>query len=103
MSGLSGVAAEGGETPDFAGEAGVSFPAGWCTGGGEQVAPLPGPDTLVVSSRGEPPVLAAVFTTVSVIKLASVPHLCVSPLLVKAGVDGKEVEGRVVFAGVTTL
>ncbi len=89
MSVVSGVTAEGGETPDSAGKAEVSSFTG-CTGGGEQAAPLPRPDTVGFCSRGEPPVLAAAATAVNVVKKGSVPRVCVSPLLAKAGVDGKE-------------
>ncbi|XP_063868718.1 uncharacterized protein LOC135104907 [Scylla paramamosain] len=92
-SDVSGVAADGGETPDSAGEVGVSFPTGY-TGGEEQAAPLLGPDTVGVWSRGEPPLLVAAATTVSVVKEGSVPRVCVTPLLAKAGVDSKEAEGR---------
>ncbi len=37
--------------------------------------------------------LAAAATVVSVSKEGSVPHVCVAPLLVKAGVDDEEVMG----------
>ncbi len=92
-SDVSGVAADGGETPDSAGEVGVSFPTGYI-GGEEQAGPLLGPDTVGVWSRGEPPLLVAAATAVSVVKEGSVPRVCVTPLLAKAGVDSKEAEGR---------
>ncbi len=37
--------------------------------------------------------LAAAATAVGVVKKGSVRYVCVAPLIVKAGVDDKEVEG----------
>ncbi len=78
VSGVSGVAAEGGETPDSAEEVGVSSPVG-CTGGREEVGPLPGLDMEGVCLRGEPPVFAAAATTVTVVREGAVPYVCVAP------------------------
>ncbi len=76
VSGMLGVIAEGGETPDSAGDVLVSSTAE-CTGGGEQAAPLSGLDTAAA---------------VSIPKEGSVPRVCVGPLFAKkTGVDGKRV------------
>ncbi len=43
--------------------------------------------------------LAAASTVVSVSKEGSTSRVCATPLLAKAGVDGKESEGRALLAG----
>ncbi len=91
MSGVLGIASEGGEARDFARDVGVSSPTE-CTGGGEQAAPLPGPDTVGVCSGTKSSVLTATATAISVPKEGSVPQDRVAPLLAKAGEDGEEAE-----------
>ncbi len=65
VSGMLGITAEGGETPNSAGKIGV-FSLVECAGGGKQAAALLVPDPVGISSRSEPSLLIANVTATSV-------------------------------------